>query len=253
MRTRKLYLLRHGAIQGFDRKTYIGRLDVPLSAEGIHQAEKWHRFFRNRLPEKIFSSDLKRCLHTAKIIAGPFSDRICIEEAFREISLGQCEGVSMEDIRKCFPRQWELRGRSFKSFRPPEGESFSDFSKRVLPAFYHICENTAGDTIIVAHAGVNRVILADLMRIDLNDVLSIPQDYGAGNVIEIAPAEKKSCISMSRPTGEPDSAFGKSVNQNFFIPAPVPRDGFGLGPVRCCCRPSDMHPMPRDHENDRFY
>jgi hypothetical protein len=29
------------------------------------------------------------------------------------------------------------------------------------------------------------------MRIDLNDVLSIPQDYGAGNVIEIAPAERK--------------------------------------------------------------
>jgi probable phosphoglycerate mutase len=56
--------------------------------------------------------------------------------------------------------------------------------------YYEICENTLSDTIIVAHAGVNRVILAGMMDICLKDILKIPQDYAAGYVIEITPTEK---------------------------------------------------------------
>ena len=97
----------------------------------------------------------------------------------------------MDDIQKNYPAQWARRGNDLKGFRPPGGESFADLARRVIPAFYQICENTVGDIIIVAHAGVNRVILADIMAIDLNNVLQIPQDYAAGNVIEITPTERK--------------------------------------------------------------
>ena len=96
----------------------------------------------------------------------------------------------MEDIQKNDPAQWERRGNDLRGFRPPEGESFADLAKRVIPAFYEICENTLSDTIIVAHAGVNRVILAGMMDICLKDILKIPQDYAAGYVIEITPTEK---------------------------------------------------------------
>ena len=40
--------------------------------------------------------------------------------------------------------------------------------------------------MVVAHGGVNRVILATIKRIDLNDVLKIPQDYAALNTLEIS-------------------------------------------------------------------
>ncbi len=186
----KIYLLRHGAIQGFDRKTYIGQSDLPLSAEGIDQAIAWHRFFQDILPEKIVCSDLERSLHTAKIIAGPSSGGIQVQNAFREISLGRWEGIPMKEIRKNFPEQWALRGRNLKGFRPPGGESFSDLAKRVLPAFHQLCAYIQSDTVIVAHAGVNRVILAELMGADLNAVLQIPQDYAAGNLIEISQEER---------------------------------------------------------------
>jgi alpha-ribazole phosphatase len=199
VRTQRIYLLRHGAVQGFDRKIYVGRLDLPLSPEGVAQGKAWHLFFQDDLPEAIFCSDLKRCVHTANIIAGPFADRICIKKEFREISLGLWEGVAMEDIRKNNPAQWARRGNNLKGFRPPGGESFTDLSKRVIPAFYQICENTVSDTIIVAHAGVNRVILADIMDIDLNDVLKIPQNYAAGYVIEITPMERKILLANYLP------------------------------------------------------
>jgi alpha-ribazole phosphatase len=190
-RPQKIYLLRHGAIQGDDRKTYVGQIDLPLSPEGIDQAKAWHRFFQNNLPDNIFCSDLKRCVLTAKIIAEPFLDRICVKKEFREISLGRWDGVLMEDVRKNYPRQWALRGNDLKGFRPSGGESFSDLAKRVVPAFNQICENTPSDMIIVAHAGVNRVILAKLMGFDLNRIFEIPQDYSTAHLIEITRTERK--------------------------------------------------------------
>ena len=122
---------------------------------------------------------------TAKIIAGPFSERICIRKELREISLGQWEGVAVEDIQNNFPDQWELRGKNLKGFRPPEGESFSDLSQRVLPTFYMLCEHSPGDILIVTHGGVIRVILAEFLKIDLNDIFEIPQEYAALNIMKV--------------------------------------------------------------------
>lgn len=183
---KKIYLLRHGAIQFFERKTYIGQSDIPLSQVGIDQAKAWHGYFQKKIPEKIFCSDLKRCVVTAKIIAGPFAERINIKKELREISLGQWEGIAVEDIQNNFPEQWELRGKNLKGFCPPEGESFSGLSHRVLPTFYTLCEPSPDDILIVTHAGVIRVILAEVLKIDLDDIFKIPQEYGVLNILEAA-------------------------------------------------------------------
>ncbi len=180
----KIYLLRHGEIEPFERKTFIGQSDISLSQVGIQQAKTWRGYFQKKLPDKIFCSDLKRCMVTAKIVAGPFLERICVKKELREISLGQWEGTTMEYIQNNFPIQWEIRGNNLKGFRPPGGESFSALSKRVLPTFYALCKHTQGDILIVSHAGVIRVILADIMKIDLNDIFQIPQDYAGLNTVE---------------------------------------------------------------------
>ena len=182
--TKKIYLLRHGQIVPYERKTFIGQSEVLLSQVGIEQAEAWQEYFQKKLPGKIFCSDLKRCVVTAKIVAGPFPERIYVKKEFREISLGQWQGVAVEDIQNDFPGQYELRGNNLKEFRPPEGECFYDLSQRVLPTFYALFEQAAGDVLIVSHAGVIRVILADILKIDLNDIFQIPQDYGALNIVE---------------------------------------------------------------------
>lgn len=183
--------MRHGAITGFARKTYVGQIDIPLSPEGIEQAKTWHRFFQSEPPDKIICSDLVRCRVTADIIAGTSQHIVRVEKAFREISLGLWEGVAMDEVRKNYPQQWERRGRNLKTFRPPKGESFSDLSDRVLPVFENVCKTDSHCIVIVAHAGVNRVILADIMAVDLNQVLDIPQDYAAGNLILLASGKKQ--------------------------------------------------------------
>lgn len=199
---KKIFLLRHGEIEPYERKTFIGQSDIPLSQVGIDQAKAWHGYFQNKVPDKIFCSDLKRCVLTAKIIAGLFTERICVKKDLREISLGQWEKVAVEDIQNNFPDQWELRGKNLKGFRPPEGESFSDLSKRVLPTFYALCEHSPGDILIVTHAGVIRVILTDILKIDLNDIFRIPQEYAALNVMKAG----KTGITVERINQLPQSS-----------------------------------------------
>ena len=184
---KRIYLLRHGKTEGFARKSYVGGMtDIALSEEGERQAWAWRRYFEKRPIETVYSSGMKRTTETARIVSGKRLAEILIENDLREICLGDWEGWAMETVRERFPEAWRLRGENLKGFRPPGGESFSDLAYRVVPAFEKIVEKTVKEVLIVAHAGVNRVILADIMGVDLNDVLKIPQDYAALNTLELS-------------------------------------------------------------------
>lgn len=66
-------------------------------------------------------------------------------------------------------------------FIPPEGESFKQLQKRVMPVFETITQNTTGNTLIITHVGVNRVILSTLFDFPLNELFKINQPYGCIN------------------------------------------------------------------------
>jgi broad specificity phosphatase PhoE len=53
----------------------------------------------------------------------------------------------------------------------------------VIPAFYEIIQSTRGNVLIVAHAGVNRIILSQVLGKSLDGLFEIDQDYGCLNVI----------------------------------------------------------------------
>ncbi len=94
------------------------------------------------------------------------------------------QGFTFGDVRQKYPAEYEKRGKDIVNYRPPGGESFADLAGRVLPAFAKIAEETAGNIVIVGHAGVNRVILCHLQQIDLRHLLSIKQEYGQVTVIQ---------------------------------------------------------------------
>ncbi|MDJ0304900.1 MAG: histidine phosphatase family protein [Dehalobacter sp.] len=102
----------------------------------------------------------------------------------REINLGKWEGKSFKEIQSLNRDEFEQRGKDIANHRPPEGESFADLARRVVPAFAKIVESTDEDTVIVAHAGVNRVILCHLLQLPLQQLFSIKQDYAGINIIK---------------------------------------------------------------------
>jgi broad specificity phosphatase PhoE len=178
-----IYLLRHGEIQTGGVKRFVGQQDLPLSPRGVRQARWWQEKFSALRFTVIFSSDLERTIRTAEIIAEPHKIAPRMVPEFREIDLGAWTGCAISDIRKAFPGAWRQRGQHMATYRPPGGECFNDLYRRVVPLFEKISGTTEGDILIVAHSGVNRVILGHVLGLNRDHLLRFGQDYAALNKI----------------------------------------------------------------------
>lgn len=181
----KIYLLRHGEIAGSKIRRFIGQTDAELSPRGIDQALFWQKYFADIKIDCIYSSPLSRCIETAKVVSGTSheSGQVIIIPELAEIDLGEWDGRTFKDIKKNFPLAWEQRGKDLANYRPPGGESFADLFDRVVPAFHDIICQNKGNTLIVAHAGVNRMILCNLFAKKIKEMFTIGQAYGCLNII----------------------------------------------------------------------
>ena len=182
-----IYLLRHGHIVSDPVKRFIGQQDLPLSARGVAQAHRWRKALSSVRFDAVFASDLARSRETACIITGNKEAAVSVLPAFREISLGSLEGRSMEEVQRRQPDLWHARGKDLVGFRPTGGESFSDLSRRVLPAFDAIVRAYPENrhVLISAHAGVNRVILCHVLGMPMANLFRIAQDHGCMNTLAI--------------------------------------------------------------------
>lgn len=177
----KVYLLRHGHIDTGSEKRYLGRTDVPLDAFGFEQARELHDYFKAIPIDAIFTSPLKRCLQTTQILCMDKNTRYQIVEAFCEIDMGDWENVPMSYIKLQYPELYTQRGKDLEYFTPPNGESFHDMAKRVRDAFDAMTHHATGSLLIVAHAGVNRMILSQILGVAIGDMFNIEQPYACVN------------------------------------------------------------------------
>lgn len=179
-----IYVLRHGEIEETARGRYVGQTDVALSERGRHQAVRWGKWAAGKKLGAVFCSDLARSFETAAIMAERLHLKPRVDRHLREIHLGEWEGRLMQEVRTESPMEWEQRGACMDTFRPPGGESFLDLSRRVVPVFTQIAEIDADATLIVGHAGVNRVILCHVLGLPIRSLFALKQDYGALNLID---------------------------------------------------------------------
>lgn len=184
-KARKVLLLRHGRIQmDTDEKRFIGQSDLPLSDVGRLQAQYWRECIAGLPLARIVCSDLSRCMETARIIATDHSLDIVPLAGLREIHMGEWDGISFHRVKERWPEAFRKRGMEIARFRPPAGESFLDLQQRVVPAFEKAVDETGKNILIVAHAGVNRMILCHLLGMPPKNLFRIVQGYGAMNLID---------------------------------------------------------------------
>lgn len=182
---KKILLLRHGEhLCKTNQKRFIGQTDLPLSQMGRRQAQCWQEWLSDVPIARIICSDLSRCKETARILC---ADRPLIVEplaSLREINLGGWDGMTFRRVRKGWPIAFRQRGMEMARFRPPGGgESFLDLQRRVVPVFEQAVDQAGGNLLMVAHAGVNRMILCHLLGMPPQNLFRIAQDYGAMNLV----------------------------------------------------------------------
>lgn len=195
---RVLYLMRHGDVRCDHVKRYIGQTDAELTELGRQQALQWSREFANVPLRTIFCSDLIRTRETADIIAQKCGAVIRLAPQFREINLGDWEGLKIDDLRFSHPLEYQKRGSNLIHFRPPHGENFKDVADRVVPYFDEAVRTSPGDLLIIGHSGVNRILLCHILGVPLKNFDRFQQDYACLNRIEYKD-KKARLLAMNLP------------------------------------------------------
>jgi len=153
-----VYVIRHGHTSSTESKLISGSLDDPeLSELGKLEAvaasrainELSQRFNLQR-PVLIAHSDMKRTTQTAQAISKEQSAPIRADSRLREISFGDWEGRSMQELEgdSSIIDSW----RGSVSQKPPGGESILDLEARVLRSLSDlVAEHTGSSFAIVSH------------------------------------------------------------------------------------------------------
>jgi alpha-ribazole phosphatase len=188
-RKSRVYLIRHGQINGYENFPVFGHTDVDLTETGILQMRQMAERLRLVECNAIYSSDLKRSATGARLIASSHNVPLRFLPELREMYFGDWEGLTLSQIQKRFPEELKKRQADLVDYKiSGDGESIGRFSERILPCFERILsEQKDNDFVMVAHGGVNRVILCKALGLDLSRLFSIHQDYGCLNIIDYFP------------------------------------------------------------------
>ena len=187
----ELFLIRHGTTTLPEH--FIGETDVPLSPVGKQELRALSeaivkRFLSSERPlAAIYSSNLQRSIESARILADMAGLEPRIVPDLRELGFGAWEGLTYEQITEEYPEEFAAWRKSYNRKGPPGGESMATLRRRVINALDQIlaCHKDGERLAIVAHGGVNRVILCHFLGLPLNRIFSLGQQHGAMNVIEL--------------------------------------------------------------------
>jgi broad specificity phosphatase PhoE len=164
----QIILVRHGRtawnIDEGRHPRFRGTVDLPLTEQGIAQAQATaHRLATEPLTA-VYSSPLQRSLHTAQSIAEPHGLAVQTLPGLSSMNYGAWAGMTLSEVASRWPelyRQWRYDPFSIQI---PGGDNTADLCKRVVAA---TCEAVArhrdGETIVVVtHQVVTKTLVCTL-------------------------------------------------------------------------------------------
>lgn len=162
----EILLIRHGETIWNTKKLIQGQLDSPLTDNGIHQSNLLSQRMKKINPDIIYTSDLKRAIHTANIINQYMNKNIIEISGVRERNWGVFQGADWKKIKKFFPTQYKYYRNDSKNYVIPNGESYNQVTKRTLESLVDIIENHKNQkVVIVTHGGVISPLIRSLLNI----------------------------------------------------------------------------------------
>lgn len=168
----RLYLIRHPQPEVAPGICY-GRSDLPLRQPWSASA------LRARLPAGVplVSSPLQRCTELAAALTPEFG----IDERLTELDFGDWEMRAWDDIPRAQIDAWSADPLGFRGHG---GESVAQMQARVRLALAAL----EGDCVWVTHAGVMKLVLAELLALAQDEWLSLRFAHAEITVLERAPA-----------------------------------------------------------------
>jgi len=207
-----IILVRHGETEWNRVERFRGNADIPLSENGLKQAEFLaRRIMAQWTPVAIYTSPLSRAIRTAELIAGFRELPVQIHLGLSDVDYGQWQGLTPDDVKTRWPELFERWRTCPEDLHFPGGESLAERQKIGVSAVKEIAEKHPGETVVcVGHTVINRLILIGLLDLGMSYFWRIKQDNCALNVIE-----KKGALYVCATLNE----TGHLLNQGFAVKA----------------------------------
>ena len=183
----KLYLVRHGETDFNVKGIFYGWTDCDINGHGLEQAEGLKDFFKDISIDIIYSSDLKRAVHTAEIIQDQRKVPLYRRENFRELYYGDWENVEGSYVKKHHREELRKWYQNWETNSIPGGEPFSEFYERVTVGLEYIIANHPEETVVlVAHSGTISAILCYLTGAGTEAFWKFPVYQGCYNSVVLS-------------------------------------------------------------------
>lgn len=171
-----IYLLRHGQTAwNADNNRYCGRTDIPLTEKGISQAEEVKRQMEGIELTAVYSSPLQRAYTTACVASGRDAVK---DDRLIEADFGNWETKTKEEFiaeNESLWLDWMTDPAIHRA--GGTGETGGEIVSRVDDFFHSLQQKyAAGNIMVVAHNGINRLYLAHKLGMPLKNYRQLVQE-----------------------------------------------------------------------------
>lgn len=166
-------LTRHGRTDRSEPEQYLGqRIDVGLSDAGRDEAARLAARLDGVAMDRIVSSPLARSAETAEIVAA--GRPVDLDKRLAELDYGQWEGLTLDEIERRFPGEYDQYEADPASHRVGGGESGRQVARRLAALLEELLDwaesGGGGKTaLLVGHSSTNRILLALCLGVELRD------------------------------------------------------------------------------------
>ena len=126
----------------------LGRKDAEAAAKAVQQIGLTGPWSFLSPVSAVVASPIRRTQETANIIANSLSVGVTTNENIAEISFGDWDGFTNDEVAEKWPKEM-ADWRGSWTIAPPNGESLDDFDVRVQLGRREILEEHKGKTVVV--------------------------------------------------------------------------------------------------------
>ena len=182
----KLILVRHALTVDNQKSRLSGHIDSSISEEVKEEIERMTDYLKDCEIDKIYATTSSITKDTVKKLSELKSIEIIEKESLKEISFGDFEGLTFDEIKDKYPKEFQDMIEKGYEYKYPNGESLIDSYNRVCIELDNIISNNDDRTILIcSHGGTIRNIITYLISNSYKYHWNFKIDNGSVTILEV--------------------------------------------------------------------
>jgi broad specificity phosphatase PhoE len=165
----RIILARHGQTKANAEQRFQGQTDFMLSEEGCRQAKMLAKRLASFQPARLFTSDLRRSIETAKPAAELMDLHPMASLVFREYSWGLLEGHTWTELEQLYPWLYQPLRQDLRSIEVPGQEPLNIFRRRLRKGLDILLDQNGPETVaLIGHGRYLNALTVEFLGMDFH-------------------------------------------------------------------------------------